>query len=87
MYESFRRNGQANTSRTTSNANSQPGSFQDQNLREKSVPRSSNTQLAIDEAIAKELQDLENQLVGISFETTNLTHPGKIVFYGIFSSF
>lgn len=86
MYESFRRNGQANTSRTTSNANSQPGSFQDQNLREKSVPRSSNTQLAIDEAIAKELQDLENQLVGISFETTNLTHPGKIVFYGIFSS-
>ncbi|KAF3322478.1 E3 ubiquitin ligase BIG BROTHER-related-like isoform X1 [Carex littledalei] len=89
VYESFQRNGQANTSRTTSNANSQSGSCQDQNLREKSAPRSMhvNTQLAIDEAIAKELQDLENQLVGISFDATNSTHLGKIVYYCTFNSF
>lgn len=79
MYESFQRNRQANTSRTTSNANLQSGSFQDQHLIEKSAPRSMhlNTQLAIDEAIAKELQDLENQLVVISFDATDSTHTGK----------
>jgi sulfatase maturation enzyme AslB (radical SAM superfamily) len=57
----------------------QSGSFQDQNPREKSAPRTIqlSTQLAIDEAIAKELQDLENQLVGISFDGTNSTHTGK----------
>jgi hypothetical protein len=79
VYESFRRNRQANTSRTTTNANSQSGSFQGQNCREKSAPGSVHlsTQLAIDEAIAKELQDLENQLVAISFDATNSTPSGK----------
>ncbi|KAJ4759453.1 RING/U-box superfamily protein [Rhynchospora pubera] len=79
VYESFQRNGQANTSRTTPNANLQSGSFQDQNLRDKRAPRSMhvNTQLAIDEAIAKELQDMENQLVAISLDANNSTHSGR----------
>ncbi|KAJ3680129.1 hypothetical protein LUZ60_016407 [Juncus effusus] len=79
VYESIQRTGQSGTGR---GANLRSNPSNGQNLRERvGASRSVRTddgQLAVDEAIAKELQDLENQLLDVSIRENNVSNSGRV---------
>lgn len=79
VYESFQRNAWSDTTRASSSNNSRhnhdhvPGEAK----RISSKTANVKSQLAIDEALARELQELENQLADTSLGGITRTEAGK----------